>query len=119
VDRSLRRLGQLLVVMAALLGAIGGVTLALITEHTEPSMTVAAAGGVAVLAVHPPGSQPPASRTTTTGDPVDGSASSGDQRAEGPAGQARQDPGNAYSHGQGHRERPGKGKAKPGRGDHK
>jgi hypothetical protein len=43
VDRSLRRLGQLLVVMAALLGAVLGVSLALIVENAETSRAVGGA----------------------------------------------------------------------------
>jgi hypothetical protein len=64
VDRSLRRLGQLLVVMGALLGAVLGVSLALMVENAETSGTVAGPGpeGAAVLAASSPGSQPPASR---------------------------------------------------------
>jgi hypothetical protein len=42
VDRSLRRLGQLLVVMGALLGAGLGVALALLVENAETSRAVAA-----------------------------------------------------------------------------
>ena len=60
MDRSLRRLGQLLVVMGALLGAVLGVALALIVEHAETSRAVAALGRerAAVLAASPPSSNP-------------------------------------------------------------
>jgi hypothetical protein len=44
VDRSLRHLGQLLVVMGALLGAALGVGLALVVENAGTSGTVVASG---------------------------------------------------------------------------
>ena len=44
MNRSLRRLGQLLVVMGALLGATIGVALALIVENAENSRAVVASG---------------------------------------------------------------------------
>ena len=44
VDRSLRQLGQVLVVMGALLGAALGVGLALVVENANPSGTVVASG---------------------------------------------------------------------------
>jgi hypothetical protein len=96
VDRSLRRLGQLLVVMGALLGAVLGVSLALIVENAETSRAVAALGRerAAVLAASPPSSEPPASRAARSQDPADGSDSSGNQRAQS-AGRADQRAGEA------------------------
>ena len=44
MDRSLRDLGQILVVMGALLGAVLGVGLALIVENADTSGTVVASG---------------------------------------------------------------------------
>jgi hypothetical protein len=61
VHRSLRRLGQLLVVMGALCGAITGVALALIVENAEHSRAVVVVSGrerAAVLAAGPSSSQP-------------------------------------------------------------
>jgi hypothetical protein len=60
VDVSLRRLGQLPVVMGALLGAVLGVALALLVEYAETSRAVAAPRRerVAVLAASPPSSHP-------------------------------------------------------------
>jgi hypothetical protein len=56
VDASLRRLGQLVVVMGAMLGAVLGVALALLVENAETSRAVAAPRRerVAVLAASPP-----------------------------------------------------------------
>ena len=60
MDRSLRRLGQLLVVMGAVLGAVLGVSLALIVEHAENSKAVAGFGRerAAVLAATSPSTTP-------------------------------------------------------------
>lgn len=71
MDRSLRDLGQLLVVMAALLGAVLGVGVALIVENADTSPAVVAPGHehAAVLA-SPPSSRPPAAREAS----FDGSA---------------------------------------------
>jgi hypothetical protein len=44
VDQSLRRLGQLLIVMVALLGVVLGVSLALLVENAETSRAVGAPG---------------------------------------------------------------------------
>jgi hypothetical protein len=84
VDRSLRRLGQLLVVMGALLGAITGVAVALIVENAGTSSAVAALGreGAAVLAASPPSSQSPTSWAAGSEGPADGSDSSATQHAE-------------------------------------
>ena len=118
MDRSLRRLGQLLVVMGALLGAVLGVALALIVEHAETSRAVAALGRerVAVLAASPPSSEPPASRAASSQDPADGSDSSGKQRAQS-AGRADQRAGTADKNRESHRDQAGsRGKDKPNKG---
>jgi hypothetical protein len=108
VDRSLRRLGQLLVVMGALLGAVLGVALALIVEHAETSRAVAALGRerAAVLAASPPTSTPPASRAARSQDPAAGNDSSGDQRAQS-AGRADQRAGKADRNRESHRDQAG------------
>ena len=91
MDASVRRLGQLLVAMAALLGAVLGVALALIVENTETSRADVALGRerAAVLAASPPSSQPPATRAASSADSADGSGSSADQRV-GSAGRTDQ-----------------------------
>jgi hypothetical protein len=118
VDRSLRRLGQLLVVMGAVLGAVLGVALALIVEHAETSRAVAALGRerAAVLAASPPGSTPAASRAASSQDAADGSDSSGDQRAQH-SGRADQRAGKADKNRESHRDQAGsRGKDKPDKG---
>jgi hypothetical protein len=84
VDRSLRDLGQLLVVMGALLGAVLGVGLALIIENADTSGAVVAPGRerAAVLAADPPSSRPPVSRRTGSADSGAGYGAAGSQRAE-------------------------------------
>lgn len=117
MDRSLRRLGQLLVVTGALLGAVLGVALALIVEHSEPSGAVVAPGRerAAALAAYPPSRQPPASRASSE-DPAADDDSSGGQRAES-ADRADQRDGKADKNGEGRRDKPGgPGKDKPGKG---
>jgi putative intracellular protease/amidase len=81
VNQSLRRLGQLLVVMGALLGAITGVALALIVEDAENSRAVVVSGRerAAVLAANPSSSQPPASRAAGSGNRPAGNDSAGNQ----------------------------------------
>jgi len=120
VDRSLRQLGQLLVVMGALLGAMLGVGLALIIEHAESSRPVAVAGPerAAVLAAHPPSSQPPASRAAGSGNRTDGNDSAGNQRAES-ADRPDNRHDKAHKDRAGGRDKPGKGKDKPGKGKDK
>jgi hypothetical protein len=108
VDRSLRRVGQLLVVMGALLGAITGVTLALLVENAETSGAVTAPERAAVLAAHPPSSQRPASRAASSKSPAD---TNGSQRAESPDRRHRK----ADNNGEGRRDKPGHGKDKPGK----
>jgi hypothetical protein len=122
VDRSLRRLGQLLVVMGALLGAVLGVALALVVENAQTSGAVAALGRerAAVLAASPPSSQPPASRAAASAqDSVDGSDSSGNHRALS-ADRADQRAGKTDKNGE-HREdkTSGRGEDKPGKGNDK
>jgi hypothetical protein len=110
VDRSLRRLGQLLVVMGALLGAFLGVSLALVVENAESSRALAASERerAAVLAASPPSTTPPASRVARIQDPGNGNAPSGNQRAES-AGRAGQRDGKADDNGDSRRDKPGKG----------
>jgi hypothetical protein len=110
VDRSLRQLGQLLVVMGALLGAMLGVGLALIVEHAESSRPVAVAGPerAAVLAAHPPSSQPPASRAASSGGRAEGSAASSSQRVES-ANRADKHASKAHKHGEDRRDKPSRG----------
>ena len=59
-----------LVVMGALLGAVLGVSLALIVGNAETSRAVGAPGRerAAVLAAGPPSSRPPASRAASSQD---------------------------------------------------
>ena len=118
MDRSLRRLGQLLVVMGALLGAVLGVSLALIVEHAGTSRAVAAPRyeREAVLAASPQSSKPPASRAASAQDPRNGDDPSANQRAE-LAGRADQPDGKADkdSDRRGD-EAGGRGKDKPGKG---
>ena len=113
MDRSLRRRGQLLVVVGALVGALIGTALGLIAEDAQTS-TAVAAGPVrgAALAASPPSSHPPASRAAGSGD---GNDSSGNQRAEPPGRPDKRD-GNAHKDRAGGKDKPSKGKDKPGKG---
>jgi hypothetical protein len=119
VDRSLRRLGQLLVAMGALLGAALGVGLALLVENAETSRAVAGPGPErgAALAAGPPGSRPPASRAASSPGPGNAGDASGDQRARS----AGQGGGRADKQGQGRDDKPGKanGTDRPGKGKDK
>ena len=118
MDRSLRRLGQLLVAMGALLGAVLGVALALMVENTETSRADVALGRerAAVLAASPPSSQPPASRTGNSADSADGSGFSGSQRVES-AGRANQGDGKADKDGESRGDKAGgRGNDKPSKG---
>jgi hypothetical protein len=117
VDRSLRRLGQLLVVMGVLLGVALGVGLALLVENAEPSSAVAGPGRerAAVLAASPSSTTPSASRAASTQDPGNGSDASGNQRAEA-AGRADQPDGKAGKNGERRKDKPdSRGKGKPGK----
>jgi hypothetical protein len=113
VDRSLRHLGQLLVVMAALLGAALGIALALIVEHAATSGTMVTPGRErsATLAASPSSSRPPASREASSEGSAAGDGASATRRAEaadqgdGKAEKSRDRPG-----------KPGKGKDKPDKG---
>ena len=110
VDRSLRRRGQLLVVVGALLGALIGAALGLIVEDAQTSTAVAAPGHArgAALAASSPNSHPPASRAAGSGD---GNDSPGNQRAAPPGRPAKRD-GNAHKDRAGGKDKPGKGKGK-------
>jgi hypothetical protein len=118
VDRSFRRLGQLLVAMGALLGAALGVGLALLVENAETSR-VAGPGPerAAALAASPPGSRPPASRAARSPGPGNAGDAPSDQRARS----AEQDDGRADKQGQGRDDKPGKanGTDRPGKGKDK
>ena len=115
MNRSLRRLGQLLVVMGALLGAFLGVGLALLAENAETSNAVAAPQPerVAVLAASPSSSQPPAPEATNSG----GNDSSANQRTQS----ANQRADKADKNNQERRAKPdkAKGKDKPSQGKDK
>ena len=121
MDRSLRRLGQLLVAMAALLGAVLGVSLALLVEHAQTSNAVAGPGRerAAVLAASPPSSTPPGSRPASAQAPGNATAASGNQRAES-AGRAGQGDGKASKNGDRRKDKAdGHAKDKPGKGKDK
>jgi hypothetical protein len=118
VDRSVRRRGQLLVAVGALLGALIGVALGLVVEDAGTSTAVAAPGRArgAVLAVSPPSSHPPASRAAGSGNRTDGDDSSGEQRTESPDRPDKRD-GKGHKDREGGRDKPGgHGKDKPGKG---
>ena len=108
MDRSLRRLGQLLVVMGALLGAVLGVGLALLVENAEPSKAVVAPERVAVPTASLSSSQPPATAAASSPDPGNGDGSSVKQRTQ--AADQRADKANKNS--QGRRDKPRKDKGK-------
>jgi hypothetical protein len=115
VDRSLRDLGQFLVITAALLGAVLGVGLALIVENAATSPAVVATGNerAAVLA-SPPSSQPPASREASSEGSAGGNGVAARQRDEA-AVQAAHRNEKADKDRKGRSDRPGKGTVKPGR----
>ena len=80
MDRSLRDLGQILVVMGALLGAVLGVGLALV-ENADTSPAVLAPGHVrAAVLASPPSSRPPASRVASSEGSAAGSGAAARQR---------------------------------------
>jgi hypothetical protein len=116
VDRSLRRLGQLLVVMGALFGAVLGVSLALMVENADPSGAVAPGRErAAVLAASPSSTTPSASRAAGTQDAGRGTDAPGNQRAES-AGRGDQHDGKAGKKGgRGKDEADGRGKGKAGK----
>jgi len=115
VDRSLRDLGQILVVMGALLGAVLGVGLALIVENADTSPAVTAPGHerAAVLA-SPPSSRPPASREASSEGSAAGSGAAARQRDEA-ADQADHRDQKADKDRKGRPDKPGKGNVKPGK----
>lgn len=117
MERSLRRRGQVLVVVGALLGALSGVVLGLAVEDPQAPTAVAAPSRTrgAALAAHPPSSQPTASQTAGPGDRADGDGSTSRQRTE-PADRPNNGHGNAAKDGQGRQDKPGKDK--PGKGEH-
>jgi hypothetical protein len=109
VDRSLRRRGQHLVVVGALVGALIGTTLGLIAEDAQTSTAVAAGPGRgAALAASPPTTHPPPSRAAGSGE---GNDSSGNQRAEPPGRPDKRD-GNAHKDRAGGKGKPSKDKGK-------
>ena len=115
MDRSLRDLGQILVVMGALLGAVLGVGLALIVENADTSPAVVASGHerAAVLA-SPPSSRPPASREASSEGSAAGSGAAARQRDEA-ADQADHRDQKADKNRKGRPDKPGKGNVKPGK----
>jgi hypothetical protein len=114
VDRSLRRRGQFLVVVGALLGALIGTALGLIVQDAQTSTALAASGPGrgAALAASPPGSHPLPSRAAGSGD---GNDSPGNQRTAPPGRPDKRDS-NAHKDRAGGKDKPGKGKNKPGKG---
>lgn len=110
MDRSLRRRGQSLVAVGALIGALIGTLLGLVVGDTEPSTGVGAepAGGAA-LAASSPSSQPPASRAAGSGKQRDGNTSSGTQQTVSADRPGKRDA-KAYKHREVGRDKPGKDK---------
>jgi hypothetical protein len=84
VERSSRRRGQSLIVVGALLGALGGVALGLAVEDPQTSAVVAAPARVrgAAVAATPPTSQPAAAQPSSSGDRADGGEPTGRQRTQ-------------------------------------
>src|SRR5688500_14197336 len=115
VDRSLRRLGQLLVVMGALLGAVLGVALALIVENANTSGAVVASDQerAALLAAGPP-SRPSAPRGAGSAGSEAGHSASGSQPAEA-ADQADQADRKADKNSELRHDKPSKDKPRKGR----
>ena len=121
MDRSLRRLGQLLVVMGALLGAVLGVALALIVENAETSSAVAGPERerAGVLAASPSSTTPSAFRAASSQDAGNADGPSGNQRGES-ADRADQRDRKADKNGDGRKAKAdGRGKDKPGKGKNK
>jgi hypothetical protein len=112
VDRSLRRRGQLLVVVGALLGALIGAALGLIVEDAQTSTAVAAPGHArgAALAASSPNSHPPASRAAGSGDGSDSSSN----RVARPTRQAAWERSQGPGRRPGQVRRPRKGQARQG-----
>ena len=84
MDRSSRRRGQSLVVVGALLGALGGVALGLAVGCPQTSAAVAAPAPArsAAVAATPPTSQPTASQSSGSRDWADGAMSTGRLRIQ-------------------------------------
>ena len=116
MDRSLRDLGQILVVMGALLGAVLGVGLALIVENADTSPAVVAPGHerAAVLASQP-SSRPPASREASSEGSAAGNGAAARQRDEAADQAADQKDKKADKNRIGRPDKPGKGNVKPGK----
>jgi hypothetical protein len=117
VDRSLRRRGQFLVVVGALLGALMGVALGLVVEDARTSTAVAAPGRAhgAVLAASPPSSHPTASRAAGSRNRTGGNESSGNQHAES-ADRPDEQHSKGHKDREGQRDKPGHVKDKSGKG---
>jgi hypothetical protein len=83
VDPSLRRHGQILVAVGAVLGALTGTVLGLAVEDLQASTTVAAPrpARAAALAATPPSGQPTAAQPTGPGNQADGDVSTARQRS--------------------------------------
>jgi hypothetical protein len=98
VDRSFRLRGRLLVVAAALLGAVIGVAFGLMGERGDSGVAVAAPRSASRVApaTTPASSQPPASRAAGSAGQVDSNDPPSNRRAESV-------------------DRPGKGQNKPGK----
>jgi hypothetical protein len=118
VDRSLRRLGQLLVVCCALLGAVIGVALGLVVEAAQTPRAGAAPARAAVLAASPPSSQPPRPQPATDQNPADGSAPAGKQHAQS-VDRPNRDEHKAGKHRDGGGDKASRGIGKPGKGKNK
>jgi hypothetical protein len=120
VNRSLRRRGQSLVAVGALVGALIGTLLGLVAGDTETGTRVGAEparGGA--LAASSPGSQPPASRAAGSGEQRDGNQSSSTQQAESPDRPGKRDA-KAHKHREaGHDKPDNRGKDKPGKDKNK
>ena len=115
MDRSLRDLGQILVVMGALFGAVLGVGLALIVENADTSGTVVASGPErAVVLASPPSSRPPASREASSEGSAAGSGPAARQRDEA-ADQADHRDQKADKNRKGRPDKPGKRNVTPGK----
>ena len=84
MDPSLRRNGQILVAVGAVLGALTGTVLGLAVEDLQASTTVAAPrpARAAAMAATPPSGQPTAAQPTGSGHQADGDASTGRQRTQ-------------------------------------
>jgi hypothetical protein len=111
VDRSLRHLGQILVVMGALLGAVLGVGMALIVDNADTSPAVAPGHERAAVLASPPSSRPPASREASSEGSAGGNGAAARQRDEA-ADQADRKADKSHKD---RLDKPGKGNVKPGK----